>query len=1029
MFSSLKSRLYILVLIVALPGVITIFFQATQERALAIEEHTAQAVETARRLAQTQQVIINDTEKYLKYLSSVKEIQNPSSASCQNFLGSILKLNTAYINIGVPKSDGELLCSALPLNKKVNVFDRAYFQHSLKNKEFAIGTYQYDRVAQRTSVNFSYPVIDSNGTVTAMTVVVVSLDWWSNQLSDYNLPLDSIAFISDEDTSIVANFPIQISLHGLKPRQYNVNIEASREYQLKTEVIQGTDGLLRIFTHKTLYKKANGKTVTVSVGIPVDKALEQANYQFITNLVYFLAFLGFVTILAIKGLRSSILQPLQQITGATEKLEQGELTGSLQTHGAMELTILGERFKKMAEARLQAEKDAKKRNNELNAIFSALPDLYFKLNKNYIILDYRTSSPNDLYVTPELFLSHNMLEVLPPEIGDIFHEKLLECADNKKVITWEYPLEIKGKLEFFEARANTISNSSDIILVIRNISRKKEYEESLLLSASVFKNSSECMMVTDQYASIIDVNPAFTKVTGYTKEEILGRKTSTLSSGHQDKAFYNTMWAALTEFGCWEGEIYNRRKNGEVFPEWLNINSIYDEHNQVVQYVALYRDISEQKKATELIWQQAHYDHLTGLPNRKTLIDHLTHEITKAQRHDLLLATLFLDLDQFKHVNDTLGHDKGDQLLKLVATRLSANVRSEDLIGRQGGDEFIIIMGSLPSTSPVIRVAEEIRHSFIEPFEIEGKAIHISVSIGISFYPHNGCNSAELLKTSDQAMYAAKESGRNCFHCFTKSMQDDVVQRMQLINDLHLALESEQFQLYFQPIVCLTTGKAYKAEALIRWNHPVHGLVPPCDFIPLAEETRLITGIGEWVFNEGCRSLKQLQQAFGPDFELSINVSPVQFLESETGLLPWLEKLTEYGINASSLVIEITEGLLMTSSEESLSTLINFRDAGIQVALDDFGTGYSSLAYIQQYDIDYLKIDREFVRQLPESIDSSVLCESIVVMAHRLGIKVIAEGIETKGQEKVLAQMKCDYAQGYLYSKPIPLSEFISRSF
>ncbi|WP_372742005.1 EAL domain-containing protein [Neptunomonas sp.] len=1025
MFSSLKSRLYIFLLIVALPGVITIFYQATQQRASAIEKHTTHAIETARRLAHAQAIIIKDTENYLQHLSSVKEIQNPRSDACQVFLSKIIKLNTTYINIGIPTSDGELLCNALPLSKKVNVFDRAYFQQSLTNKVFSIGTYQHDRASQSSSVNFSYPVIAADGTVTAIAVVVVSLDWWSRQLSNYNLPPSSIAFISDEETSIVANFPVQASLHGLTPGEYNVSIEAAREYDLQTEVIQGKDDLLRIFTHKTLYKKANGKTVTVSVGIPIDSALAQANYQFVTNLLYFLIFLGAVTVLAIKGLRSGILQPLQQITGATARLEKGELIENLPTNGARELSILGERFKKMAEARLKAEENAKKRSDELDSVFSALPDLYFKLNRDFIILEYRTSSPGDLYTSPDLFLSHNMLDVLPTEIGKLFQQKILEHVANKKLTTWEYPLDIGGKREFFEARANAIHQSNDMIIVIRNISRRKQYEESLLLSASVFENSSECMMVTDKDTFILNVNPAFTEVTGYTKEEVRGLKTNILSSGHHDQDFYHTLWEALKDSGCWKGEIYNRKKNGEVFPVWLSINSIYDESHQVVRYVALYRDISEQKKAADLIWQQAHFDHLTGLPNRNTLIDHMSHEITQAQRHNLLLATLFLDLDDFKHVNDTLGHDKGDQLLKLVATRLATSVRSEDLIGRQGGDEFIIIMGSLPNLTPAIRVAEKIKNSFSEPFDLEGKTVYISVSIGISFYPLDGTNSTELLKTSDQAMYAAKESGRNCYHCFKPSMQESVVQRMQLIHDLHIALEAQQFLLYFQPIVCLKTGKIQKAEALIRWNHPLHGVVLPCEFIPLAEETRLITDIGEWLFNEGCRSLKKLQQAFGSDFELSINVSPVQFLDSKSGLLPWLEKLTGQGLSASSIVIEITEGLLMTSSEESLSTLLHFRDAGIQVALDDFGTGYSSLAYIQQYDIDYLKIDREFVRQIPESTDSRVLCESIIVMAHRLGIKVIAEGIETKAQERVLTEMGCDYAQGYLYSKPVPLNEFI----
>lgn len=277
-------------------------------------------------------------------------------------------------------------------------------------------------------------------------------------------------------------------------------------------------------------------------------------------------------------------------------------------------------------------------------------------------------------------------------------------------------------------------------------------------------------------------------------------------------------------------------------------------------------------------------------------------------------------------------------------------------------------------------------------------------------------------------MYAAKDAGRNRFHCFTQAMQDAVVQRMQLIKDLRVGIQDDQFQLMFQPIVTLATGELNKAEALIRWNHPINGTVSPATFIPVAEDTRLITPIGNWVFDEGCRSIRALQNTFGENFQLSINVSPAQFSDNNSNLLQWISQLRQLGIKNTSIVLEITEGLLMNSSEESLSTLLNFRDAGIQVALDDFGTGYSSLSYIQEYDIDYLKIDREFVKNLPESQDSYVLCESIIVMAHKLGIKVIAEGIETEEQRQTLQRMGCDYGQGYLFSRPIPLGEFIQLS-
>ena len=1025
MFSSLKSKLYLLVLLIALPSAIGIFVHTFQERNKAIETYQAQAIETAHRLALTQQKILKETRAYLEYLSSVSELQNPSSKECNLFLKNILKLNSTYINIGVPQPDGELLCNALPLDKKVNVFDRAYFQHSLQNKTLAIGTFQLDRAAQKTSVNFSYPVLSPTGHVNGVVVVVVSLDWWSKQLSEYHLPKDSIAFISDENGAVVANFPVDTKVHGRNAEHYQVKIKPTEQYDLDTQMITGDDGFSRIFTHKTLYTKADGKNVTVSVGIPVNSALQAANTQLIIDLSVFCFVLALVTIFSLKGLQTSILRPLSLLTDATAKLEKGQYPTMPTISGTQEISILGERFGKMANRRLDAETNANRRREELESVFNALPDLFFKLNYNDEILDYIASSSNDLYIPPHEFLGKKMQDVLPPAIGKQFKDKVAEHIQDKGLTTWEYPLEINGETNIFEARANAIPHTEELIIVVRNITQRKHDEESLQLAASVFDNSSECMTVTDTDGYIIDINPAFTEVTGYGREEIIGQRMSKLSSGYHDKPFYHELWSSLKRQGHWEGEIYNKRKNGEIFPEWLSINSIYNDRGEITQHVALYRDITEQKKASEVIWKQAHYDGLTGLPNRSMLIEHLDLEISKVRRNHLQIATLFIDLDDFKNINDSLGHDQGDILLKNVSTRLTDTVRAGDLVSRQGGDEFIIIMSDLRTCNPAIRLADQILKIFSNPFILDEESVYISASIGISFYPQDCDNSTALLKASDQAMYAAKALGKNTFHCFTQSMQDAAVARMQLVKDLHTGIQEQQFQLFYQPIITLNSGELHKAEALIRWNHPENGLVSPEKFIKVAEETKLITKIGDWVFDEGITSLNLLRDTFGAEFQLSINASPVQFSDPTSQILEWHKQIKQHDIQGSSIVIEITEGLLMESSNEGLSALLSFRDAGIEVALDDFGTGYSSLSYIQQYDIDYLKIDREFVKNLPESDDSYVLCESIIVMAHKLGIKVIAEGIETEAQKKALVAMGCDFGQGFLFSRPIPLEEFI----
>lgn len=1022
----LKSRLYLLIFLVALPGIVAISLHAFQDRNQVVETYKSQAVETARRLAAAQAEIIERTQSYLAYLATVNEIQDPSSPLCSQFLSNVLELNTTYVNLGVPKPDGDLLCNALPLKKKINVFDRAYFQHSLLSKSFAIGTYQHDRAAQTTSINFSYPVLTPLGEVAGVVVAVVSLDWWSKTLFDYRLPDGSIALISDENNIVVANFPVDIEAQGDAVEVYNFFLEQSRTYDLDTKVVKGADGITRIYTHKTLYKKSNGKSVIVSVGIPITQAINDANFQLFFDLFVFVIFLLVVTLFAVRQLKASILNPLSGISEATENLKQGRFYSRLDMKGATEISILARRFESMAQARLKAEEASKKRTDELDSIFNALPDLYFKMDAKGTILDYRAMDDMDLYVDPSEFLGGKMQDVLPPEIGLEFERRLRDLSAGDGQSTWEYPLAVEGKIQFFEMRMNSISNSSDVIAVVRNITEDKEKEEYIRLAASVFEHSSECMVVTDPDGIIVNVNPAFTKIMGYQLEEVKGATTKILESGYHQKEFYSDLWDRLKASGHWEGEIYNRQKNGEIVVEWMAINAIYDDANKVVQYVALYRDISEQKKATELIWKQAHYDHLTNLPNRITLLEHLDHEIVKAQRSDTTIASLFLDLDEFKDINDSLGHDKGDLLLKLVAERLQFTVRSEDLISRQGGDEFIIVMAELQDINPAIRVADQLIQVFSEPFNLDSDVVYVTVSIGISFYPQNASNTAELLKTSDQAMYVAKSLGRNGFQCFTQEMQDLAIQKVQLVRDLNRATEAHQFQLVFQPIVSLDDAKLLKAEALIRWNHPERGLLSPDYFIPIAEETRLISKLGDWVFEEACRALSAIHKLAGQGFQLSINVSPVQFSDSESYVAKWPERLKQLQIAGSSIVIEITEGLLMNSDEVSLSALLGFRDAGIQVSLDDFGTGYSSLAYIREYDIDYLKIDRQFVTNLPGSSDSYTLCESIIVMAHKLGIKVIAEGVETEAQRDALKDMGCDYAQGYLFSKPLPLDDFLA---
>lgn len=432
------------------------------------------------------------------------------------------------------------------------------------------------------------------------------------------------------------------------------------------------------------------------------------------------------------------------------------------------------------------------------------------------------------------------------------------------------------------------------------------------------------------------------------------------------------------------------------------------------------------KNSKVLLWEQANFDSLTDLPNRDLLRDRLSQEIKKTDRSKSPLALILIDLDQFKEVNDSFGHDMGDLLLKEAATRITNCVRDSDTVARLGGDEFTVLIPQLANTCHVNDIAQKIITSLAEPFHLRNEVMQISASLGITLYPDDAGNIDDLMKHADQAMYVAKKDGRNRYSHFTQALQEGAQKRLRLIRDLRIALPGNQFKVYFQPIVNLSNGKVHKAEALLRWIHPEHGMVSPADFIPFAEETRLILGIGDWVRMESAVWCKRWNELCTEPFQISVNKSPIEFMDDSeiTSIARFTDYLRDNKMSGENFVYEITEGMLLNLSSNVTHKLIALRDAGIQVSLDDFGTGYSSLSYLMKLDIDYLKIDKSFVCNLTAGSDDLVLCEAIINMAHKLGLKVIAEGVETEQQRNLLMLANCDYAQGYFYSRPIPAEDF-----
>jgi diguanylate cyclase (GGDEF)-like protein/PAS domain S-box-containing protein len=564
------------------------------------------------------------------------------------------------------------------------------------------------------------------------------------------------------------------------------------------------------------------------------------------------------------------------------------------------------------------------------------------------------------------------------------------------------------------------------ILVQRDITTEKEQHQRLMLSMLLYENSSEAMMISDANNNIIAVNPAFTRLTGYAASEVQGRNPRLLSSGRQDGVFYRKMWEQLQQWGVWQGEIWNRRADGREYAEWLTIRVLRDSNGAIERYLAMFSDITEKKQSNELIWHQANFDALTGLPNRQLFLDRLALEVKKASRTGSGLALLMIDLDHFKDINDALGHSYGDQLLTAVSHRISASVRESDTVARLGGDEFTVILTDLSQRDVIDRVAQAILSTLSQPFDLNHETIFLSASIGISTCPSDASEGEALLQHADQAMYTAKSEGRGHFRYYRSHLQDEALSRLRLLADLRIAVDTQQLKLYFQPIVDLASGRVKKAEALLRWPHPVRGWVSPGEFIPAAEDTGLITEIGDWAFKEAASWAKRWSDRLGAPFKLSVNKSPVELnhLGRHSELLDYL---AAQSVPPECMVLEITEGVMLEESHEVRARLAELKAAGIGLSIDDFGTGYSSMSYLNRLQADYLKIDQSFVRDMETNSAHRAMVEAIIVMAHKLGMEVVAEGVETAQQRAILQAAGCDLGQGFLFSPALAPEEFEAR--
>ncbi|MCE5180845.1 MAG: EAL domain-containing protein [Betaproteobacteria bacterium] len=746
----------------------------------------------------------------------------------------------------------------------------------------------------------------------------------------------------------------------------------------------------------------------------------------------------------------ALSRPIRDLTRVADRIAGGDLSQRApQTAqmGSDELGRLASAFNHMtdalADARSNLEARVETRTQELKAAEEFVKDSAARLNEAQHTAQVGSweldLASGKLHWSDEIFnlfeIDQNLfgasyeafLNAIHPEDRDQVNQTYASSLATREPYEIAHRLLMPdGRIKWVNERCRTFYDDQGKPLrstgTVQDITARKQAETALQLYATAFERSGEAIIITDAENKILATNEAFYTLTGYTQEEVLGKNPRILASQETRKEVYQQMWQDLNAGDFWTGELWDRRKDGHVYPKWTSITAVRNEQNQVVNYIAHFTDITEHKAAADKISYLAHHDTLTGLPNRFTLVERLKQAINSSRRNKEKVAVMFIDLDRFKIINDTLGHHVGDQLLVEVAQRLQSCVRNSDIVARLGGDEFVVALPELEEVDMAFHVADKILKNLGLTYSLDGHNVHSSPSIGIAFFPEDGNTIEEVMKNADVAMYHAKTKGRNNYQFFEPSMNQSTLERLELEHDMRTALARGEFVLHYQPKINTATGRVSGVEALVRWQHPEKGLIPPATFIPLAEESGLILPLGEWVLHTACHQLGQWLKQGMTDIQVSVNLSARQFRQND--LAKMIDSvISRENITPDLLELEITESVAMDNPRGTVETMRIFRSIGVKLAIDDFGTGYSSLSYLKQFPMNCLKLDRSFVKDIETDPSDAAICAATISLAHNLGLEVVAEGVETKKQYEYLKLLGCDMIQGYYFCKPLPVAE------
>ncbi len=1071
---STRYHVLILLLIATLPVLGLILYNDNQDRNDARKFARNQAMEVLRAIQFKQQNVIESTDQLLTALGQIPTIQNHSPATCNTLLQSVLEQYQQYISLAAFNLNGQLLCSSVLTMETFDIANQPIFLHTLKSKRLSTAGYTINHTGEQPSLAIIKPIVNADNEIQILLHATINLSWLDEHVQ--KLPLYSAALLTmfDNDGTVLFQFPPQTTAKTGHKHSQTELIETAVKLRhlgvLERSDEQGTE-----FIHAFAPLNDLSFNTFIAVSIPAAVVLKKANQALEQSLILAALVTLSAIMFAFAWSHRLFVNPIHNLAEAATQVRQGRLNTQIENdNGPKELSQLGTTFNQMTLALQHRAADQARIEHSLSqliqqhrdtnsaeflvAIASILADT---LEVDYCLIGLTGPDQNTMFYSCAFWGEGGQLDNISIDIRATPHEELLQkerfriYRNDVQQLFPDDPLLHDLNIKSYAGISLTDVNKAPcgLLVVMNNHPIKNdEIYHSLLqvfaaritvelereqterqrqhllnearLAATAFE-SHEGMFITDSKRNILRVNHAFRKITGYLESEIIGRQPDLLFSNNQKNDFGEKIWEYANEQMKWSGETELNCKDGSPFPADLTISSVKSEKGEVTHYVAHFQDISTRKRAEEKVQHQAYHDALTNLPNRILLLDRLETTLATLKRRNEYGALMFIDLDHFKHINDSLGHPVGDALLINIAERLKNSLRQEDSVARLGGDEFVVLLPQLnknrhTSQHEAYGLARKLLRVLSEEYSVAGHTLKTSVSIGIAIFPDDSLNANDILRHADLAMYSAKDSGRGSVKVFESEMQTRLIDRLKLENELKKAHEEKQFVLYHQPQIKIDSNTIIGSEVLLRWQHPEKGLLLPGEFISVMEDSGLILPIGTWILEQVCTTLANSNIPV-----IAVNISPGQF--AEKGFVDnIINLLKKHQLDGKRLELEITERTLIKDIDETIKKMNSLKQYGIRFSIDDFGTGYSSLAYIKQLPIDTLKIDRSFIQDCLTDNNDKAIVRAIINMATSLELGIIAEGVETREQLNFLKMVSCPSYQGYYFSRPVPENEFIT---